>query len=202
MTLGFSLRMAGTRHLPRRGPFLIVANHQSFFDPIAIGVACSSRRMHWLARRTLFKPAWFAWMLTSYHVHPIDQEGMARGGLMTMIKVLEDGHPMVIFPEGTRSEDGNMSPLKPGLLLVLRKQPVPVVPVGITGAFEAMPYWKKVPRFSPLFLPATDAAVAVSIGKPLDGLAIAEMPREEALATMAKAIEECVEAAKKIKRKV
>src|SRR5262245_25703097 len=90
MLFGFSFRMEGSRNVPRQGPFLIIANHQSFFDPIAVGIACWQRRVCFLGRQTLFKPPWFAWLISSLGCYPIDQEGMARGGLMTAVKLLQE----------------------------------------------------------------------------------------------------------------
>jgi 1-acyl-sn-glycerol-3-phosphate acyltransferase len=202
MVFGFSFRMSGSRNVPRRGPFLIIANHQSFFDPIAVGLACAVRKVCYLARRTLFKPAWFAWLITSLEAHPIDQEGLGREGLLTVVNLLKQGKPVVIFPEGTRTEDGTLSPLKPGLLLILRKMPVPVLPVGLVGAFEALPYWKKVPRFSPLWFPAQRSAIAAAVGRPLDGRRLVDLPRDEAMAELTQALEQVIAAARRIQRKV
>src|SRR5262245_26508187 len=114
MSLGFSMRLRGRRNVPRTGPVLVVTNHQSFFDPILTGLA-SPRPVYFLARRTLFQPAWFGKLISTYHAVPVDQEGVAKEGLRAILKLLGEGEAVVVFPEGTRTPDGKMSPLKPGI---------------------------------------------------------------------------------------
>src|SRR5262249_11885257 len=65
MALGFRLRVDGRRHVPRRGPVLLVANHQSYLDPVLVGLACP-RRLHYLARKTLFRNPFFTWLIQSF----------------------------------------------------------------------------------------------------------------------------------------
>jgi 1-acyl-sn-glycerol-3-phosphate acyltransferase len=199
-TLGFSLRTEGSGRVPRRGPLLILANHQSFFDPMLLGVI-TPRHLCYLARKTLFHPPWFGWLLRSLNAFPVDQEGVAKEGMRTVLAQLAKGQAVVVFPEGTRTEDGKMSPLKPGIQLLLKRAPVPVVPVGIAGAFDALPYWEKVPKLCPLWLPATRAAMAVSVGEPLDGKRLAELSREQLLAELTTALEKVQQRAEKLRRK-
>jgi 1-acyl-sn-glycerol-3-phosphate acyltransferase len=181
MSLAFSMRLRGRRNIPRTGPVLVAANHQSFFDPILVGLA-SPRPLYFLARRTLFQPGWFGKLISTYHAVPVDQEGVAKEGLRTILKLLEQGEAAVVFPEGTRTPDGKMSPLRPGIQLLLRRAGgVPVVPVGLAGAFEALPYWRPYPILSPLFFPRNKAAVAVVVGKPLDGRRLATLERGQLL---------------------
>jgi 1-acyl-sn-glycerol-3-phosphate acyltransferase len=137
MTLGFSLRWEGGRHIPQRGPALLVANHESFLDPPAIGLT-TTRQLCYLARKTLFTPS-FGWFLRSVNCVPVDQEGIAKEGLKTILELLGKGRAVLVFPEGERTRDGAMLPLKPGIQLLIKRAQAPIIPVGIAGAFDAYP---------------------------------------------------------------
>ena len=178
--IAFGLRVEGMHHVPKTGPALLIANHQSFIDPVLIGVA-AHRRLSYLARKTLFKHRLLARLLTSFNVVPVDQEGFAREGLVTVIKLLHQGRAVLLFPEGERSWKGNVQELRPGVHLLIKKTKAPIVPVGVAGAYESWPRTRALPTLSPVFWPAGKGRMAVSIGKPLDGAALAEMPREEVL---------------------
>jgi 1-acyl-sn-glycerol-3-phosphate acyltransferase len=200
-TFGWSLRFEGGRHVPRRGPVLLLANHQSFLDPVAIGLSASSRRVWFLARKTLFRNPLFGAYLRSVNVVPVDQEGIAKEGLQIVLDLLDKGDPVLIFPEGERSATGAMVPLKPGITLLLKKSDAPVVPVGIAGAFEAFPRQAKLPRLAPIFLPASDAAVAVSIGPVIDRNRYKGRSREEVLDLVFQEIAACRRRAEHLRRK-
>jgi 1-acyl-sn-glycerol-3-phosphate acyltransferase len=201
MSLFWSFRSEGSRHVPRAGPVLILANHESYLDPVIIGLAVR-RRTWFLARKTLFKPAFFAWYLRSMNTLGVDQEGVAKEGLKTSVEVLQAGRPLLVFPEGERTADGEMLPFKPGIALVLRKAPVPVVPLGIAGAFEAYPRGVLLPSMSPLFWPPTGAAVAASIGPAIPPSRYQGMQREELLTFLFERVKEQVLRAEKLVRKV
>jgi 1-acyl-sn-glycerol-3-phosphate acyltransferase len=179
-TLAFSYRSVGSRHMPRRGPVLLIANHESFLDPLAVGLAVR-RKIHYMARKTLFKNRAFGSYLLSVGCVPVDQEGVAKEGLKTSLELLQAGKPLLLFPEGERSWTGQMQAFKPGILLLIKRAPVPVVPVGIAGAFEAYPRTAKLPRLSPLFWPANGRAVAAAVGKPIEPARYAKMEREAIL---------------------
>lgn len=180
MTLGFSLRTAGVRHVPRTGPVLILANHESYFDPLLVGLAVR-RQISYLARSTLFRSPSFRWLITSLGAVPIDQEGLGREGLQLSTDILQKGNPLLIFPEGERTPDGNMLPFKAGIMLVLRRCPVPILPVGIAGAFESFPRNAALPIPSPLFWSPTGGAMAVSVGPLIRPTAYQGKEREAAL---------------------
>lgn len=200
LTLGFSYRMAGRRNVPRTGPALLIANHQSWFDPVLVGLA-SPRHLSFLARETLFVNRGLTWLMRSLNAHPIDQEGYAREGLRTVLALLQRGEPVLIFPEGQRSWDDKIGPLMPGVTLLVKKSKVPVVPIGIAGAWDAWPRWRRTPTLSPLFLPPNRASIAVSIGKPLDGRRLAEIGREEMLADLSAEMHKVWARAKKLRRR-
>jgi len=100
LTLAFSLRIEGGRNIPAHGPVLLIANHESFIDPLAIGLA-SRRHLHFLARKTLFRNRTFGNYLRSVNVVPVDQEGVAKEGLKTVLEHLQAGQAVLVFPEGS-----------------------------------------------------------------------------------------------------
>jgi 1-acyl-sn-glycerol-3-phosphate acyltransferase len=199
-TLGLSFRSEGSRHMPRSGPVLVVANHESFLDPLAVGLAVR-RQLRYLARKTLFKHKLFANYLTSVGCVPVDQEGVAKEGLKASLELLNAGAALLVFPEGERTFTGAMLPFKPGILLLMKRAPVPIVPVGVAGAFEAYPRTASVPRLSPLFWSATGAAVAASVGKPIPPERFAGLGREQTLHALFEAVQTQVKRAEKLLRK-
>lgn len=188
MTLGFSLRLQGQRNMPRTGPALLVANHQSYLDPPLVGLA-ARRPLVYLARKTLFNNRWFAALIRSMHAIPIDQDGVGKEGIRAILEQLQRGHAVLVFPEGTRTPDGKMCPLKPGVHLLIKRAQVPIVPVGLAGAFDAWPSSRLLPIPAPLFYPARPGTISVSLGQPVEASHYANMAREEALADLQNRIE-------------
>jgi len=168
----------------------VLSNHQSHLDPPLIGVA-SNRRLNYLARETLFRFAPFAWFIRSVGSIPIDREGSGLSGLKETLKRLRQGGAVVIFPEGTRSRDGEVAPLKPGFSALARRANVPLVPVGIEGAFAAWPRRRKFP------LPAP---IAIVFGPPLEPSVVASYTDRELVAEVERRIRVCHEAARELLR--
>jgi 1-acyl-sn-glycerol-3-phosphate acyltransferase len=200
LTFGFSLRFEGSRHVPKRGPALIMANHQSFLDPLVVGVA-ARRHLYYLARKTLFRNRIFGAYLRSVNCVPVDQEGVAKEGLKAILEELRAGHPVLIFPEGERTWKGDVQALKPGIQLLIKKADAPIVPVGIAGAFDALPRTRKWPLLAPPFLPATKGSIAASIGRPLDPRPLRELPKERLLAELRAVLVAAKERAERLRRK-
>ena len=199
-TLGFSLRMHGVKNMPQAGPALVVSNHQSFLDPPIVGLA-ARRPLVYLARKTLFRNPHFAAFIRSLNAVPIDQEGVGKEGIKTVVEQLKLGKAVLVFPEGERSPKGAMLPFKPGVHLLIKKAEAPIVPVGIAGAYDALPRWRGTPLFSPLFLPTTKGAIAMVMGEPLDSRRYAAMPREAALRELHDKIKDVQQKAEKLRRK-
>jgi len=197
--LGWSLRVEGGGNVPSTGPVLLLANHQSFLDPMMIGVSCS-RQLVYLARKTLFR-GYFGKYITSVGAVPVDQEGVAKEGLKTIITELKQDRAVLVFPEGERCWTGKMQALKPGISLLINRAPAPIVPVGIAGAFEAYPRMNMLPKFSPLLMPATNSACAITFGKVIDPKTYENMPREQMLNDVFERIHDCYQQAEKIRRK-
>ena len=199
-TLAFSYRFEGGRNVPATGPALIVSNHQSFLDPMLVGLATSNRRVAFLARRTLFRGA-FAGLIRLLNAVPVEQVGMAKEGLRAVLELLDAGWPVVMFPEGERTRTGKMQPLRPGIHLLLKRTTAPVIPVGIAGAVDALPYRRSWPHFTPFLSGVTrPGGIAVSVGRPLDSARLGALPREQALAELAAAIAACQQRAESLRR--
>lgn len=180
MIFGGSLRVRGTRHMPQTGPALLIANHQSFFDPVLIGIA-ARRRLSYLARKTLFDNRFFAFLIDTLNAVPIDQDGVGKEGIKTILAQLQQGRAVVVFPEGERTEDGKMLPLKPGISLLIKRVNAPIIPIGIAGAHAAWPRHQLLPLPAPLFMPPWAGTMAVSVGPALDGKRFADLPRDQLL---------------------
>jgi 1-acyl-sn-glycerol-3-phosphate acyltransferase len=200
MTLAFSFRFAGRRYVPPTGPVLLLANHQSYLDPSIVGVTVG-RDIHYLARKSLFKNPWLALYIRSVNGVPVDHTGVAKEGLKAVIDLLQAGQAVVVFPEGERTHTGKLQPLKPGIHLVLKRAPVPVVPVGIAGAYESFPRTGKLPILSPFLLPATRGALAGVVGRPLDPRRLLQLSREDFLQTLFDAIQTVQQRAERLRRK-
>jgi 1-acyl-sn-glycerol-3-phosphate acyltransferase len=120
------------------GPVILAMNHQSYLDPPLAGVT-SDRAVYFLARRTLLDVPLLGWLLPKLNVIPVNQEGIDRSALKSLIRVLKGGNAALVFPEGSRTVDGSLQPAEPGLGLVIAKTLAPVVPMRIFGAHEALP---------------------------------------------------------------
>jgi|688.fasta_scaffold136140_2 1-acyl-sn-glycerol-3-phosphate acyltransferase len=182
-TLFHDIRTVDAWRVPSKGPVLLLPNHTSFFDPPVVGVALQ-RRSFYLARKTLFNNRIFAKLIKSINAIPIDQKSAGWDGIRHSITLLENHKALVVFPEGTRTMDGEMVDFQPGVHLLLKRCPVPVVPVGIAGAHECLPMGRGLRGFSPLGLRHNRQNVVVSFGEPVNGAFLADMPRKEALRRM------------------
>jgi len=137
-TVLFDLKTYGRGNVPSRGGALLVANHQSYLDPMLIAVQLR-RPVCFLARSSLFTNRYFGWLIRTLHAFPVRQGEGDVGAVKEAIHRLREGHVLNIYPEGSRSETGQIGPMEKGVALVIRRAGVPVVPVAIDGSFQAWP---------------------------------------------------------------
>ena len=142
----FRLRVRNQKNVPATGPVLIAANHQSFLDPPAIGCRVLQRQIDFVARSGLFGQEHFGGLLRFLNSIPVAEEGPDGAAIKEIIRRLRLGRCVMIFPEGSRTPDGEIQPFKRGVALLVKRAKCPVVPVAIEGAFAAWPRDRKWPR--------------------------------------------------------
>jgi len=153
----FDYRVLHSERIIETGPAILAMNHESYLDPPMAGIA-SRREISYLAKKTLLDWPLLGPLFPRLHVIPVDQDNADRSALKNVIKTVRAGGCTIIFPEGSRTLDGQLQPALPGLGFVIAKTLVPVVPMRIFGAHEAFPRGGK-PRF---FRPVT-----VVVGAPI-----------------------------------
>ncbi len=142
------IRATGRRNVPKTGGVLLISNHLSFLDVFVLGLLLP-RTLNYVARSTLFKPG-LGSLIRSVGGFPIQRDGMGAQGLKETLKRLRSGGIVTFFPEGTRSRDGTLGPLKPGIATLASRARVPIVPAGIAGTLEAWPRDRSFPRPHPI----------------------------------------------------
>lgn len=152
----FSWKVVNREKLIEDGPVLIVSNHQSFLDPPMLGISYEDG-IYFFARKTLFQGI-FKWALPLCQAIPIDQENPDAASLKHVIRLLKSGKRVLVFPEGSRTPDGEIHDGMGGIGLILSKTKVPVQPLRISGAYEAFPIGARFPRLRP---------VTVTVGDPI-----------------------------------
>ncbi|HZL79466.1 MAG TPA: lysophospholipid acyltransferase family protein [Candidatus Limnocylindrales bacterium] len=154
----FRWRVFNPERVPRTGPVILAANHASFIDPPLVGSGLT-RDINYLARESLFRFPVVGAILRSWNAVPVDRDGGGAKGLKIILGRLLAGGGIILFPEGTRTRDGNLQPARSGIGLTVIKSAAPVVPVRVFGTFAAYGRNHKFPR---------PKKVAVKYGAPMN----------------------------------
>lgn len=165
----FNYRVVGAENMIEEGPCIIAANHCSYLDPPLVGIACK-RAIHYFARKSLLDVPVLGPILPQLNVIPVDQKNADRSALMGAIRVVRNGGAVLIFPEGTRSTDGRFKGAQPGIGMIAAKTGAPVLPVRISGSFEALPRGAGFPK---------PARIEITIGPPLMPPLLERMERND-----------------------
>jgi cytidylate kinase len=143
--LWFRMKVEGMEHIPKEGGALLAANHQSYLDILVIGAAMR-RHVTFVARDTLAEWWWLAFVLRQCGAILVRRGTSDRAALRAMAEHLSAGDIVAIYPEGTRSRDGKIGTFKGGAVMAARLGGVPLIPVGIRGAYQAWPRGRFFPR--------------------------------------------------------
>ncbi len=181
--LVYRVRYSGRENIPAAGGVLVVSNHQSHFDPPLVGIGCP-RQMNYVARETLFDFRPFGWILKSVGGVPIDRDGFGLRGIKESLKLLKRGEMVLIFPEGTRSSNGEIGRFRPGFTTLAARSNAAILPVAVEGAFRVWPRTKRFPGLG---------KIRVHYGKPIPHAEIAGRDEREVLAEVERRVHECLD---------
>jgi len=154
----FRIRTFGRERIPKVGGVLLVANHQSFLDPVIVSVGLQ-RQVCFFAREDLFRGRFFPWFIQSLGAFPVKRGSADTGAIKAAIERLRAGEVVLLFPEGTRTPDGSVGAFHSGMCMIAVRGKAVMLPAAIDGAFEAWPRGRKLFTFSP---------VRVGYGDPID----------------------------------
>lgn len=178
------IRASGRSNLPPAGGVLLVSNHLSHLDVFVLGIPLE-RPLNYVARSSLFFPPLGA-LIRSVGGFPIQRDGMGAQGLKETLKRLRAGGAVVLFPEGTRTGDGELGHLKSGIAVLATRAAVPIVPAAIAGTFEAWPRTQKFPGCHPIWIHYGPAIQPTDIAE-LSADDVTALIRERILAAQAEA---------------
>jgi 1-acyl-sn-glycerol-3-phosphate acyltransferase len=147
--------------IPRQGPVILVANHASNLDAVVIGselIPKLGRRIHWLGKKELFAWPVVGWAAANGGVHPVDRGAADIEAFRLASRILEQGHILFLFPEGTRSPDGTLQEARDGIAVLAMRSGAPIVPIAIAGSSRVWPKGQSLPH--------PGGRVTVRVGKP------------------------------------
>jgi 1-acyl-sn-glycerol-3-phosphate acyltransferase len=134
----FALHVEGVEHVPRSGPAILAPNHVSYLDPVVVGISVR-RRLHFMAKKELFRNRLGAWFFRGLHAFPVTRERVDPSTLKHTLSLLAAGQMVLMFPEGTRGAGRTLGPAKPGVAMLAARSGAPVVPVFHWGAEAIWP---------------------------------------------------------------
>ncbi|WP_321366427.1 lysophospholipid acyltransferase family protein [uncultured Desulfuromusa sp.] len=148
---GLKTQIQGVENIPCGCPAIYVSNHQSNFD-IPIIYAGLPIQFRWMAKQELFRVPFFGLAMKRSGIIAIDRSNRrtTMHSIIVAAQRIKEGTSVIIFPEGTRTPDGQLQKFKKGALLIATKAQVPVVPIAIHGSFQIQPKDRWMVKGGPL----------------------------------------------------
>ncbi len=173
------LRVAGYDNIPVTGPVLLCPNHTSDLDPVAILAATRRRDLNALGKSELFDIPILGSYFRLIGAVPVHRDSADRAAIRTSEQILGAGRMLLIFPEGRCSPTGKLQAIQSGAILLALRSKAPIIPVGVRGTRNVLPYGALTPKFA-------GGGVSVTFGKPLVPSAYSGLSHREALRGMNK----------------
>jgi 1-acyl-sn-glycerol-3-phosphate acyltransferase len=141
----FRTTVVGADQVPPVGPVIIAPVHRSFID-FFVASEVTRRKLHYMAKDSLWKNRWLARMLPPIGAFPVHRESADREALRRAQQVLEAGEVLILFPEGERRSGPVIEDLHEGVAFLAARTGATVIPVGIGGSASVMPKGTRIPR--------------------------------------------------------
>lgn len=138
------MEIIGIENLPENGGLIIASNHVSYLDP-AVLVASLNRKIYFITKKEVFKNTFVRFILKNLNAFSVDRENVDIIAFKKAMNILREEKVLGIFPEGTRSSNGELQELKLGAIKIAMKTGVPILPVGIIGTHQIYPRGIKFP---------------------------------------------------------
>lgn len=152
-------KVEGLQNVPKTGPYIIAANHSSYFDFFSL-ISAWPARIYFLAGEVFFKKWWWYPLVKFTGQIRVDRNSADKSeAKQKVLALLNNGKIIGIFPEGTRSADGKIGKTYTGIAKFALKAKVPVIPAGIIGAYEVLSRHDKFPKFKKI--------ISIKIGQPI-----------------------------------
>jgi len=177
----YRYKCSGRENVPKTGPVIFVSNHQSNFDPPILGTVTNDRPSSGVARSTLLKSKFIGAYISAFGVISIKRGESDLTAIKKALAELSAGRCVMIYPEGTRSQTGEMGTFQRGFWLLLKKSKATVLPIGIDGAFDAFPKGSK---------PKWRGWIEARAGEPIEASFLLDMGEEEGTELVRTKIEE------------
>ena len=171
----YRIRVEGVENVPATGGVILACNHQSNFDPPAIGGSIDHRNLDFIAKVELFKPP-LSWIIKGLNSIPVRGSAADTASIKEVLARLEQGRATLIFPEGSRTPDGEIKEFQRGVMLLVKRAQCPVVPCAIEGPFKAWPRGGKLKLFGVRF--------RLIFGKPIPHAELMALGTDGALARL------------------
>ncbi len=145
----FRVKVEGRENIPAKGPAIFASNHTSYVDPIVIGISVKPQ-VTFLAKRELFSVPILGSIIKMLGALPVRSGVADRESLRKILEALQDGKFAGLFPEGTRSRDGDLLPPRMGVAMIALKTNSPIVPTAISGTYKVLPADAHFIRLAPV----------------------------------------------------
>ncbi len=168
---GTKVVITGLQHIAPQKSYILVSNHQSNFDIFAM-LGYLPIQFRWIAKAELFRIPFMGWAMHRIGYISIERESPKKAyrSMLKAAEAVNGGVSVMIFPEGTRSQDGNLQPFKKGLFLIALKSQAPILPITIQGTSRIMRKgeWRTYP-----------GNVSITIDAPIETAGIPSEKEEE-----------------------